>query len=112
MYAIIKKGSKQFRVAINDVIDVDLIEEEVGSHVEFEVLFIGTGSESIIGQPHVPGYAVKGEIIGCVSGPKIESVKYIPGNHRKKIGHRQHYTSVKITQIAETEHAKHAKHTK
>lgn len=101
MYAIIKIGGKQYRVAIGDVVDVELLDGEIGSQVEFkQVLFVNNGSKLMVGEPHVSGCSVIGELIDCVAGPKITSVKYIPGNHRKKIGHRQHYSRVKITQIA------------
>lgn len=101
MYAIIKTGGKQYRVAIGDVIDVELLDGELGSQIQFaEVLFISNGSKPIIGGPHVPGGKVVGELVDYIAGPKVTSVKYIPGNHRKKIGHRQHYSRVKITQIA------------
>lgn len=100
MYAIIKTGGKQYRVAIGDIIDVELVDGEVGSEVKFnEVLFVSDGSEPIFGEPTIAGYTVFGELIDSVAGPKVTSVKYIPGNHRKKIGHRQHYSRLKITRI-------------
>ena len=110
MYAIIKKGSKQYRVAEDDVIDIDLFDGEIGSKLEFEVLFISTGTESIIGGPLVSGYVVSGELLVHVADAKIESIKYIPGNHRKNIGHRQHYSRVKITHIGKTHQAAHKAH--
>jgi large subunit ribosomal protein L21 len=101
MYAIIKTGGKQYRVAVGDIIDVELLDGEIGSQVQFnDVLFFNNGSKPMMGQPVVPGCVVVGELVDCVAGPKVTSVKYIPGNHRKKIGHRQHYSRVKITQIA------------
>jgi ribosomal protein L21 len=101
MYAIIKTGGKQYRVAVGDVIDVELLNEDVGSEVKFnDVLFVNNGAKTIVGEPNVSGCTVSGELIDLVGGPKVTSVKYIPGNHRKKIGHRQHYSRVKITQIA------------
>jgi len=85
MYAIIKSGGKQYRVAIGDTVDVELLEGEIGSQIEFaEVLFVYNGSKSIVGGPHVPGGKVIGELIEYTAGPKVTSVKYIPGNHRKK----------------------------
>jgi large subunit ribosomal protein L21 len=100
MYAIIKAGGKQYRVAKGDVIDIDLLKEEIGSEITFgEVLFFTNDSETLVGEPTVPDYFVVGEHIDYVAGPKISCVKYIPGNHRKKIGHRQHYSRVKITKI-------------
>lgn len=101
MYAIIKTGGKQYRVAIGDVIDVELLGEEIGSEVKFsEVLFLNSDKGTLFGSPMISDYFVVGEHIETVSGPKVTSMKYIPGNHRKKIGHRQHYSRVKITQIA------------
>lgn len=101
MYAIIKTGGKQYRVAVGDVIDVELLDGEIGAQVNFaEVLFVNNGTDSLVGEPTVAGYTVSGELLDYVTGPKVTSMKYIPGNHRKRIGHRQHYSRVKITQIA------------
>lgn len=101
MYAIIKTGGKQYRVSTGDVIDVELLNAEIGEQITFaEVLFVNNGSKPVFGAPFVPGCVVHGELVDFVAGPKVTSVKYIPGNHRKKIGHRQHYARVKITQIA------------
>lgn len=101
MYAIIKTGGKQYRVAIGDVIDVEMTAGEIGEEIRFaDVLFFNDGAKPVLGKPVVPGCIVKGEILDYVAGPKVTSVKYIPGNHRKKIGHRQHYSRIKITQIA------------
>lgn len=102
MYAIIKSGGKQYRVAKDDVIDVELLNVDQGSAVEFsEVLFVNDGNSALIGEPVVAGYLVKGEVVGTSAGPKISSLKYRPRGHTQKHwGHRQHYTRVKITDIA------------
>jgi len=108
MYAIIKTGGKQYRVAVGDIIDVELLDGEIGSQVQFsDVLFFNNGSRPFVGNPHVAGCVVMGELVDCVPGPKVTSVKYIPGNHRKKIGHRQHYSRIKITQIANSRKEQH-----
>ena len=108
MYAIIKTGGKQYRVAVGDVVDVELLQGEVGSEVKFsEVLFFNDGSKFTFGEPVVPNFFVAGELVETVLGPKVTSVKYIPGNHRKKIGHRQRYSRVKITQISSSKKEKH-----
>lgn len=100
MYAIIKTGGKQMRVAKDDVIDVELLKAEIGSTVEFqEVLFVNDGTTPQVGQPIVAGFIVKGEIIGDTVGPKEQSLKYTPRQHTQtKWGHRQHYTRVRITE--------------
>ena len=110
MYAIIKTGGKQYRVAVGDIIDVELLKEEIGAQVKFgEVLFVTNGTQATFGEPFVKDMEVHGELVDCVAGPKVVSMKYIPGNHRKKIGHRQHYSRVKITQIGNASKEKRAK---
>lgn len=100
MYAIIKSGGKQYRVAEGDFIDVELLEGELGSKVNLtDILFLYDGSQSFVGGPLVAGFNVFAELVEHVSGPKVTCVKYIPGNHRRKIGHRQHYSRLKITGI-------------
>ncbi|MDR3625059.1 MAG: 50S ribosomal protein L21 [Chlamydiales bacterium] len=101
MYAIIATGGKQYRVEKGDVIDVELLGQEVDSAVEFnEVLFIGNGSTTKVGDPHIGGSIVKGELVDEVKGPKVVAFKYKRRkNYRRKVGHRQRYSRVKITDI-------------
>ncbi len=104
MYAIFKRGSKQYRVQKGDVIDVDLMDlEEDAKDVEFsDVIFVNDGQEIRVGAPLVEGFIVKGEVVGAkVKGEKIISYKFKRRkNYHRKIGHRQKYTRVKITDIA------------
>ena len=102
MYAIIRSGSRQFRVKKGDVICVDLLNVEPGKAVEFqEVLFVGeTGGAIKVGTPTVSGGKVMGELIDEVKGPKIQSVKYKRRkNQYRKFGHRARYSQVKIVDI-------------
>ncbi len=103
-YAIVQTGGKQYRVSKDETIDVELLKVEVGSKVEFkEVLFYHDGKNPSVGAPSVAGCTVKGELIGEVPGPKVTSVKYKRRkNQRRKWGHRQHYSRVKITEIKQT----------
>lgn len=111
MYAIIKSGGKQYRVKEGDIIDVELLEGELGSSIQFEdVLFFNDGSESQVGGPLVSGCTVNGELLAVVAGEKVTSVKYQPGNHYKKFGHRQKYSRVKITGFTQSEKKKGGKH--
>lgn len=111
MYAIIKSGGKQYQVKKGDVIDVELLEGEHGSTVEFEeILFFYDGSQATVGGPIVSGCKVNGKLIDIVAGDKITSVKYQPGNHYKKFGHRQKYSRVQITDIGMHEKKKEDKH--
>lgn len=101
-YAIIKSGSKQYQVSIGDVIDVELLEGEKGNSIDFrDVLFLHGDKESKIGAPIISGALVRGEIIDQVRGPKVFAYKYKQRKRstRKKVGHRQNYTRIKITEV-------------
>lgn len=100
MYAIIQSGGKQYKVKQGDEVDVELLGVEDGSTVVFkEVLFLG-GDVVEVGSPAVANVVVRGEVLGISKGPKITFVKYRPShNERRKHGHRQKYSRVKITEI-------------
>lgn len=100
MYAIIQTGGKQYRVEKGDQIEVELLGQESGA-VEFkEVLMFNDGKKAQIGTPHVAKCLVKGEVLGETKGPKVVSFKYKRRkNYRRKVGHRQKYAVVKITDI-------------
>jgi len=102
MYAIIETGGKQYRVEQNDIIDIELINTEEDGKVEFKnVLFIGDGSASIVGSPYISKYTVKGELVQEVKAPKVIAFKYKQRKrYQRKVGHRQRYSRVKITEIA------------
>lgn len=101
MYAIIETGGKQFRVEKGDVIDIELIDSEAGKTVEFKnVLFINNAGTAKIGTPHVAKSVVHGEYLQEVKGPKVIAFKYKKRKpFRRKVGHRQRYARVKITEI-------------
>jgi len=100
MYAIIESGGKQFKVEKDDVIDVELLNTE-DAKINFEkVLFFTDGKKCKVGVPHVEKCTVTAEKLGDVKGPKVIAFKYKRRkNYRKKIGHRQKYTRLKITDI-------------
>jgi large subunit ribosomal protein L21 len=100
MYAVVKTGGKQVRVAPGDLVDLDLIEGEPGQRIELaEVLLIG-GDSVTVGKPLVPGARVVATIQGDSSGPKIRIFKYKKRKrYRLTKGHRQHFTRVKIDSI-------------
>ncbi len=97
--AIIETGGKQYQVAEGDIIHVELLDAKEGDTIHFgEVLFASDGSQTHIGQPHIPNFFVYGEVRGQVSGEKITSIKYKRSHNQcRKWGHRQKYTEVKIT---------------
>ena len=102
MYAVVKTGGKQYRVAKDDVIRVELLDAEVGSSVELdEVLLIGGDGDPKVGSPVIEGAKVTAEVIEQGKGPKIVIFKKRRRkNSRRKTGHRQRLTSLKITDIA------------
>ena len=100
MYAIIETGGKQYRVEKGDVIDVELLEAN-NNNIEFNnVLFINNGSGIKLGNPYISKSLVKAELLQEVKGPKVVSYKYKQRKgYRRKVGHRQRYLRVKITDI-------------
>ena len=101
MYAVIKTGGKQYRVAANDVLDIEKLAGEAGGKVEFnEVLMVGTGDTVKVGKPLVAGAKVLAELVEHTRGPKVIAFKKRRRkNSRRKKGHRQDLTTVRITDI-------------
>jgi large subunit ribosomal protein L21 len=101
MYAVIKTGGKQYRVAPNDKIQIERLKGEAGDQIEFnDVLMVANGGAVEIGAPFVAGATVVGEIASQDRGPKIIIFKKKRRKHyRRKNGHRQDLTSVTITEI-------------
>src|SRR5262245_49765903 len=100
MFAVIRTGGKQYRVAADDVITIDKVKGEPGEIVEFgEVLLLG-GDSVQIGNPTVGGASVAGEVVDQGRGAKIIAFKKRRRkNSRRKRGHRQEFTVVRITEI-------------
>ena len=100
MFAVIKTGGKQYRVAAEDVLKVDKIKGEPGEIVEFgEVLVVG-GEAVTLGAPTVAGAMVAAQVLDQARGPKIIAFKKRRRkNSRRKIGHRSEFTLVRITEI-------------
>ena len=101
MYAIVKTGGKQYRVAPEDVIRVEKLDGEPGDVVVLEeVLMVGTDSGVEVGVPLVEGAAVSCEIVEQGRGRKIIIFKKKRRKHyRRKRGHRQHFTALKVLEI-------------
>ncbi len=100
MYAVIKSGGKQYRVQEGDALNVELLDVEIGSTVQFnEVLAVG-GEKTQIGTPSVKGAVVAAEVLAHKRDKKITVLKF---RRRKdsmtKQGHRQDYTRIKIQSI-------------
>lgn len=102
MYAVIKTGGKQYRVKEGDVIKLELIAEDVGSEVSFpEVLMVANGDKITCGAPLIENALVKAEVLEHARHKKIRIIKFRRRKHHmKRMGHRQHYTQVRITAIS------------
>jgi len=102
MYAVIKTGGKQYRVAENDVVTVERLGGAAGDNVVLDqVLALGTGADLKIGTPLLAGAKVSAEIVEQARGPKVIIFKKRRRqNSRRKNGHRQDLTVLKITGIA------------
>lgn len=101
MYGIVEITGHQYMVKAGDVVDVEKLAGDVGSAVELDkVLFVG-GKESIVGKPTVSGAVVKAQIVKQDRQRKKVVFVRKPGQYQKKNGHRQHFTSLLITEVAD-----------
>ncbi len=102
MYAIVRlAGGKQYRAEVGSVIDVERLPQNVEDKVEIsDVLLVGDGDATVIGQPTVEGASVTATIVGQYRAPKILVFKYRQRTKTRKMrGHRQYYTRLRIDNI-------------
>ena len=102
MYAVVVTGGKQYRVSAGDKIRVEKLGVEAGSSVCLDkVLVIGGEGETMVGAPYVEGAAVEAEVVSNGKADKVLIYKYkAKKDSRKKQGHRQPYTELKINSIS------------
>jgi len=102
MFAVIKTGGKQYKVAKDDVLIVEKLAAEAGETIQFnDVLMLGVEGDVTVGAPFVAGAGVQVEVVGATRGPKTISLKRRRRKHssRRKKGHRQDLTEVKVIDI-------------
>ena len=101
MYAVIKTGGKQYKVAQGHTLKIEKLFAEVGTSVDFDkVLLVDDGKQIKIGSPVVDGGKVTATVEAHGRGKKVQIIKFKRRkHHRKQMGHRQHYTEIKITGI-------------
>ncbi len=101
MYAVIKTGGKQYRVARGDVLEVEMLPEAAGAEIAFDqVLMLVDGDQVRLGAPLVSGAAVQGRVLSHGRGEKIRIIKFRRRKHHvKRQGHRQWFSRVEITGI-------------
>ena len=102
VYAIVRCGGRQEKVALDDVLAVDkLADEEAGSSVSFPALLVVDGGTVISDPAELSDYQVTAEVVGPAKGPKINMIHYRnKTGYKRRQGHRQQYTQVRITGIA------------
>ena len=111
MYAVIRTGGKQYRVAKDDIIAIEKLDGKAGDKVKFdEVLMLGeAGKEPKIGEPTVKGASVTAEVLEQGRADKVTVIKFRRRkNYHRTKGHRQHETVLKITDISAKAAAKKA----
>jgi large subunit ribosomal protein L21 len=100
VYAIVRAGGRQEKVSVGDVLRVDRISGEPGSSVTLPAVLVVDGEKVTTDSKALSGVTVTAEVIGATKGPKITIMKFKnKTGYRKRQGHRQKYTEVKVTGI-------------
>jgi large subunit ribosomal protein L21 len=101
MYAVIKTGGKQERVAEGQRLRVELLGEPIGAEVNFEPVLVVDGETVLATPDQLAGSTVVGKVVGGELGPKIRAATYKnKTNQRRRWGHRQRYDTIEITAIS------------
>ena len=101
MYAIVRSGGQQQKVAVGDVIEIDRVANEVGDSVKLPVVLLVDGEKVTSDAKTLGKASVTAEVLGATKGPKIVIQKFKnKTGYKKRQGHRQKYTQVKVTDIS------------
>jgi len=101
VYAIVRCGGRQEKVALDDVVTVDKLPGETGSSITLSAVLVVDGDRVISDPAELSRYQVTADIVGDAAGPKINMIHYRnKTGYRRRLGHRQHYTQLRITGIA------------
>ncbi|HEY3338808.1 MAG TPA: 50S ribosomal protein L21 [Propionicimonas sp.] len=100
MYAIVRSGGRQHKVAVGDILEIDKVEVKAGDSVALTPLLLVDGEKITADAKGLGKVSVTAEVIAETKGPKIHIMKYKnKTGYRKRMGHRQRYTQVKVTGI-------------
>ena len=100
MYAIVRSGGRQHKVAVGDVLEIDKIDDQVGASINLTPLMLVDGDTVTAEMAKLGNASVTAEVLAETKGPKIKIFKYKnKTGYRKRQGHRQRYTQVKVTGI-------------
>jgi len=101
VYAIVRSGATQQKVAVGDVIEIDKVSEGVGQSLTLPVLLLVDGESVTADVQRLASASVTAEVVGDAKGPKITILKYKnKTGYRRRQGHRQKYTRVRVTDIS------------
>ena len=101
MYAIVRSGGQQQKVAVGDVIEIDKVASEVGDSLTLPAVLLVDGDSVTSDAGSLAKVAVTAEVLGATKGPKITILKFKnKTGYRRRQGHRQKYTQVKVTDIS------------
>jgi large subunit ribosomal protein L21 len=101
VYAIVRCGGRQEKAAVDDVLTVDTLAGKIGSSVTLPAVLVVDDGKVISDPAELGRYQVTAEIMGAIAGPKINMIHYKnKTGYRRRLGHRQRYTQVKITGIS------------
>ena len=100
VYAIVRSGGRQHKVSVGDVVEIDLVGDKVGESLSFTPLLVVDGDSITADAAKLGELTVTAEVLGQTKGPKIRIIKYKnKTGYKKRQGHRQKYTQVKVTDI-------------
>ena|SRR6266568_1909562 len=100
VYAIVRCGGRQEKAAVDDVLTVDTLPGDVGSSVTLPAVLVVEDGKVISDAAELDRYKITAEIMGSITGPKINMIQFRnKTGYRRRLGHRQRYTQVKITSI-------------
>ena len=100
MFAVVQSGGKQYTVSENDIISVEKLSNAVGDKITLDVMLVSDNGTVVAGNPIVAGAVCEAEVVAHGKGDKIVVFKYKPKkNERKKQGHRQPFTQLRILSI-------------
>lgn len=102
MYGVVEIQGHQYKVKAGDLIDVEKLAKDAGSTVEFNnVLFVANGDKYLVGLPNVNGAKVVAKVLKHDKSRKVIVFKRKPGAYKRKNGHRQQFTALLITEVAD-----------
>ena len=101
MYAIVKTGGKQYKVAVGDVVQVEKVAGGVGDAVALPALLVVDGADVTSDAAALAGVKVSGEVVAHTKGPKLNILRYKnKTGYKRRMGHRQQLTQVRVTDIS------------